>query len=91
MPSFPDQIGRTARRLLSYLIDHMNRPEYQVRFSWRNGSVAMWDNRVTQHYAVADYLPAYRCMHRVTVVDDGTIAGHRLTDPDFQYAVDIGE
>jgi taurine dioxygenase len=30
----------------------------------------MWDNRCTQHYAVADYLPAYRCMNRVTVVKD---------------------
>ena len=66
-------VGKTAResrRLLSYLLDHVNRPEHQVRFRWRAGSVAMWDNRCTQHYAVADYLPAYRRMHRVTVVKD---------------------
>jgi len=30
----------------------------------------MWDNRVTQHYALADYLPGYRCMNRVTVNSD---------------------
>ncbi len=62
--------ARQSRRLITYLLDHINRPEYQVRFRWQNGSIAMWDNRVTQHYAVADYLPAYRCMHRITVVND---------------------
>lgn len=62
--------ARQSRRLLVYLLDHINRPEYQVRFRWQNGSIAMWDNRVSQHYAVADYLPAYRCMHRITVVND---------------------
>ncbi len=64
------QTARESRRLLNYLFDHLNRPEYQVRFRWRAGSVAMWDNRCTQHYAVADYLPATRCMNRVTVVRD---------------------
>ena len=62
--------ARQSRRLIAYLLDHINRPEYQVRFRWRNGSIAMWDNRVTQHYAVSDYLPAYRCMHRITVIND---------------------
>lgn len=62
--------ARASRRLLTYLLDHINRAEYQVRFRWRRGSVAMWDNRCTQHYAVADYLPAYRCMNRITVVKD---------------------
>lgn len=64
------QTARESRRLLNYLLDHVNRPEYQVRFKWRPGSVAMWDNRCTQHYAVADYMPAYRCMHRITVIRD---------------------
>lgn len=57
-------------RLLRYLFDHINCPEFQVRFRWKPGSVAMWDNRVTQHYAVADYLPHHRRMHRVTVIND---------------------
>ncbi len=60
-------------RLLRYLYDHINQPEYQIRFKWRQGDVAMWDNRVTQHYAVADYAPDYRRMHRVTVVDDNRV------------------
>lgn len=66
-------IGKTAResrRLLNYLLDHISRPEYQVRFKWSKGAIAMWDNRCTQHYAVNDYLPAYRRMNRITVLND---------------------
>ncbi len=61
---------RASNRLLSYLLDHLGRPEFQVRFKWRAGSVAMWDNRCTQHYAVSDYMPHRRCMNRITVVND---------------------
>lgn len=57
-------------RLLEYLFAHIETASLQVRFRWRNKSVAIWDNRCTQHYAVADYLPAYRCMHRVIVDTD---------------------
>ena len=59
-----------SQRLLGYLFDHIEQPQFQVRYRWKSGVVAMWDNRVTQHYAVKDYLPEYRCMHRVTVVED---------------------
>ncbi len=62
-------------RLLHYLYNHTNRPEFQMRFRWSPGVVAMWDNRASQHYAVADYAPAYRCMHRVTVVNDKRAGG----------------
>ncbi|MGI9270815.1 MAG: TauD/TfdA dioxygenase family protein [Woeseiaceae bacterium] len=54
-------------RTLEYLFAHLESPNFQVRFRWRDGSVAMWDNRCTQHFAVADYLPAYRRMHRVII------------------------
>ena len=57
-------------RLLEYLYSHIDQPEHQVRFRWRDNSVAIWDNRVTQHYALADYLPDYRCMNQVTVNSD---------------------
>ena len=57
-------------RLLEYLFAHIETPNNQVRFRWSNGAVAMWDNRCTQHFAVADYLPAYRRMHRVIVNSD---------------------
>ena len=48
----------------------MNKPEDQVRWKWSEGDLAMWDNRVTMHYAVSDYLPNYRCMHRITIIKD---------------------
>lgn len=62
--------SRASDRLLRFLFDHMEQPEFQVRYRWRSGSVAMWDNRATQHYAVNDYYPQRRRMHRVTVVED---------------------
>ena len=54
--------ARESRNWLNWLLDHINRPEYQVRFRWQNGSVAMWDNRCTQHYAVADHDGTQRLM-----------------------------
>lgn len=57
-------------RLLQYLFSHIESASLQVRFRWSKSSVAIWDNRSTQHYAVADYLPAYRCMHRVIIDTD---------------------
>ena len=53
--------------LLRQLFEIARRPEYQVRFKWSKGSMAIWDNRVTQHYAVIDYGDTPRKMHRVTV------------------------
>ena len=64
-----------SNALKTWLAGHMNRPEDQIRWRWRAGDMAMWDNRVTMHYAVADYLPAYRCMNRITVVEDGRAKG----------------
>lgn len=66
-------VGLTTNQssaLKTYLANHMNKPEHQVRWRWSPGDLAMWDNRVTMHYALADYLPQYRCMNRVTVVRD---------------------
>ena len=59
-----------SNALKTWLANHMNRPEIQMRWKWQAGDIAMWDNRITMHYAVADYLPAYRCMNRITVVSD---------------------
>ncbi|MEM7531388.1 MAG: TauD/TfdA family dioxygenase [Chloroflexota bacterium] len=59
-----------SARWLSFLFDHVSDPLYQIRFRWELNTLAMWDNRGTQHYAVADYFPNNRRMHRVTVVND---------------------
>jgi len=56
--------------LLQSLYDIVKLPEVQVRFNWTKGAVAVWDNRATQHYAVADYWPQYRRMHRITINGD---------------------
>jgi taurine dioxygenase len=55
-----------SRALLSFLLDHVKSPEFQVRLHWREGDVAFWDNRAVQHYAVADYA-SRRVMQRVTI------------------------
>ena len=57
--------------LLPFLFDHVRSPEYQCRFHWEEGSIAFWDNRSVQHYAVADY-EERRIMHRATI--DGPVA-----------------
>jgi len=57
-------------RILHYLYQHMAKPEFQVRFRWHNNSIAIWDNRITHHYAICDYLPSIRHMQRITVLND---------------------
>jgi len=57
-------------QLLQYLIAQAQIPEYQVRWRWRRNSVAMWDNRSTQHYAVMDYPPCHRRMERAGIIGD---------------------
>ena len=61
-------------RILHYLYQHMAKPEFQVRFRWRNNSIAIWDNRITHHYAICDYLPNIRHMQRVTVLNDKRVS-----------------
>jgi taurine dioxygenase len=59
-----------ASQLLSYLISQATIPEYQVRWRWKRNSVAFWDNRSTQHYAVMDYPPCHRKMERAGIIGD---------------------
>jgi taurine dioxygenase len=61
-------LGRT--QLLDYLISQAAIPEYQVRWRWKPNSVAIWDNRATQHYAVMDYGPCHRKMERAGIIGD---------------------
>ncbi len=61
-----------SNNLMNYLLHQVEIPEYQVRLRWRPGTIAMWDNRSTQHYAVHDYWPAQRNMCRAAI--EGTEA-----------------
>ena len=61
-----------AADLLRYLISQAYIPEYQVRWRWKPNSVAIWDNRSTQHYAVMDYPPCHRKMERAGIIGDKT-------------------
>jgi len=56
-----------SKPLLEYLYAHAANPEYTCRFRWENGSIAMWDNRVTWHRALNDYPGQLRSMHRITL------------------------
>ncbi len=53
-----------------FLTRHCAKPEFQYRLNWRPGTIAFWDNRSSLHYAVADYWPATRIMHRLTIEAD---------------------
>jgi taurine dioxygenase len=56
--------------LLDFLFKHSTQPKYAVRWHWRNGDVAIWDNRITQHLANFDYGDVHRVMHRATIIGD---------------------
>jgi alpha-ketoglutarate-dependent sulfate ester dioxygenase len=61
---------RDSDRLADIFHDHVTRLENTVRWRWTQGDVAIWDNRATQHYAVADYADAHRVVRRATVHGD---------------------
>ena len=56
-----------SRAILEFLCDHIARPHWSMRFRWTNHSIAFWDNRCTQHYAVWDYWPNVRSGYRMFV------------------------
>jgi len=65
------ELGATeSDAVLRQLFAHIAKPEHTVRWRWKLGDVAFWDNRLTQHYATADYLPSRRVMHRATILGD---------------------
>ena len=59
-----------SEALLRFLFAHATHPNFQVRWHWQAGDVAIWDNRATQHFANFDYGVAHRIMHRATVLGD---------------------
>jgi taurine dioxygenase len=80
-------LGHFVKRLLGYnsqdsahlvavLQAHITRLENTVRWRWNEGDVAIWDNRATQHYAIADYGDQRRVVRRVTVSGDVPVSVH---------------
>ncbi len=59
-----------SRTLLEFLYRHIVTDEYTVRLSWAPHTVAIWDNRSTQHKPINDYFPQHRKMHRVTIAGE---------------------
>jgi taurine dioxygenase len=58
-----------AEGVFRFLLDWMKKPEFMVHHQWEKGGLAIWDNRSTQHYALADYWPHTRINQRVTFDD----------------------
>ncbi len=71
---------RESRQLLDTLFHQALVPEYQHRHHWQPHTIAMWDNRSTQHYAVHDYYPQRRYMERVTI-KGGPVTGLPKANP----------
>jgi taurine dioxygenase len=61
-----------ARGMLHFLLDWMKKPEFTVHHQWSANEIAVWDNRSTQHYALADYWPHHRVNQRITFDGPGT-------------------
>jgi len=70
---FENMTKDESRPLLDFLYQHCTRPEFTCRFRWEVGSLAIWDNRCTLHYAVNDYDGSRRLMHRTTVAGERPI------------------
>ncbi len=66
---FENMTEDESKPLLEFLYKQATKPEFTCRFHWENGSVAMWDNRCTQHYVLNDF-DEERIIQRVTVMGD---------------------
>ncbi len=76
---FEGMTAAESESILTFLFAHLIRPEFTCHFHWSVGSLAVWDNRCTQHYPLNDYHGFRRVMHRVTIAGD-TPKGVIVTD-----------
>ena len=64
---FEDMTEDESAPLLNYLFAHLCRPEFTCRLRWQPGTLALWDNRCTQHNPINDYHGQRRVMHRISL------------------------
>lgn len=64
-----DMDRRESDAILRYLFDHLRTPEFQYRHKWQQHDLAVWDNRLSVHYALFDYTE-HRLMHRIVIRGD---------------------
>jgi len=87
-----------SRHLLNLFFEEITRPEYTVRFRWKPGSIAFWDNRATAHQGPGDfaYLDVERVLYRITLEGDvpvgvdGRHSNAVLGKPFSAFGVDTG-
>jgi alpha-ketoglutarate-dependent taurine dioxygenase len=81
-----------SARIFSLLQDHITKPENTVRWRWAPGDVAIWDNRATQHRAIADFGKQRRLLRRATIAGqvpvgiDGSNSRVLKPEPELQAA-----
>lgn len=84
-----------SQRLFGILQDHITKPENTVRWHWQPNDVAIWDNRATQHRAIADFGLQRRTLRRATIAGDVPIAidgrRSRVVTPNPQAALEAAE
>jgi len=68
--NFEGMTEEESKPLIDQLMRHSTKAEHTCRFRWREGSLAIWDNRCTQHLAINDYPEDVRIMHRITISGD---------------------
>jgi len=75
--NFAGMTREESAPILGFLFDHLKRPEFTCRLRWRAGTLAFWDNRCAQHFAINDYHGHRRLMNRVTVLGDEPFLAER--------------
>ncbi len=67
---FAGMTEEESKPLIDFLITHAVRPEFTCRFHWEAETLAIWDNRCVQHFAINDYHGERRRVHRATITGD---------------------
>ena len=67
---FKDMTETESAPILEYLFKHQTRPEFTCQLHWEIGTLAFWDNRITQHLPINDYHGYRRLLHRITLAGE---------------------